>query len=37
MHINDITDGIMRKDEWNAILTQLEIEQNKMISKVQHK
>jgi len=37
LHINDIADGIMRKDERNATLTQLEIERNKMISKVRYK
>jgi IS5 family transposase len=37
LHINDMADGIMRKDERNAILTGLEIERNKMISKVRYK
>ncbi len=37
LHINDIADGIMRKDEWNATLTQLEIGRNKMISKMRYK
>lgn len=37
LHINDIADGIMRKDKRNATLTQLEIERNKMISKVRYK
>lgn len=35
--INDIADRIMRKDEQSATLTQLEIERNKMISKVRYK
>ena len=35
-HINEIADGIMRKDERNAIQTELEIERNKMISKVRY-
>jgi len=37
LHINDMADGIMRKDERNATLTQLEIERNKMIAKVRYK
>jgi IS5 family transposase len=37
LHINDMADGIMRKDERNAKLTTLEIERNKMISKVRYK
>ncbi|HPA08491.1 MAG TPA: IS5 family transposase [Methanoregulaceae archaeon] len=37
LYLNDIADGIMRKDERNATLTQLEIERNKMISKVRYK
>jgi IS5 family transposase len=37
LHINDMADGIVRKDERNAILTELEIERNKMISKVRYK
>lgn len=32
-----MADGIMRKDEQNAVLTELEIERNKMISKVRYK
>jgi transposase, IS5 family len=36
LHINDMADGIMRKDERNATLTTLEIERNKMISKVRY-
>ena len=37
LHINEMKDGIMRKDERNAKLTELEIERNKMISKVRYK
>lgn len=37
LSINDIADGIMHKNEWNVILTQLEIERNKMIAKVKYK
>ena len=37
LHINDMADGIMRKDERNAVLTEMEIERNKMISKVRYK
>ncbi len=37
LHINDMKDGIMRKDERNAKLTELEIKRNKMISKVRYK
>ena len=37
LHINDMKDGIMRKDERNAKLTELEIERNKKISKVRYK
>ncbi len=37
LHINDMADGIMRKDERNAKLTELEIERNKMISTVRYK
>jgi len=37
LHINDMKDGIMRKDERNAKLTELEITRNKMISKVRYK
>ena len=37
LHINDMADGIMRKDERNAVLTEYEIERNKMISKVRYK
>ena len=37
LHSNDIADGIMRKDERNARLTELEIERNKMIFKVRYK
>ncbi len=32
-----MADGIMRKDERNAMLTEMEIERNKMISKVRYK
>jgi len=37
LHINDMKDGIMRKYERNARITDLEIERNKMISKVRYK
>jgi IS5 family transposase len=37
LHINEMKDGIMRKDERNAKLTELEITRNKMISKVRYK
>jgi len=37
LHVNDMKDGIMRKDERNAKLTELEITRNKMISKVRYK
>ncbi len=37
LHINEMKDGIMRKDERNAKLTELEITRNKMISKVRCK
>lgn len=37
LHINDMKDGIMCKDERNAKLTELEIERNKKISKVRYK
>jgi len=37
LHINDMEDGIMRKDERNAKITELEITRNKMISKVRYK
>ncbi len=37
LHINDMKDGIMRKDERNARITDLEIERNKKISKVRYK
>jgi IS5 family transposase len=37
LHINDMKDGIMRKDERNAKLTELEITRNKKISKVRYK
>ncbi len=37
LHINDMKDGIMRKDERNAKLTELEISRNKKISKVRYK
>ncbi len=37
LHINEMADGIMRKDERNAILTKLEIERNKKIAKVRYK
>ncbi len=37
LHINGIADGIMRKDERNAKLTELEVERNKMIAKVRYK
>jgi hypothetical protein len=37
LHINDIADGIIRKDELNAILTEIEIERKKMISKLRYK
>ena len=36
-YINEMKDGIMRKDERNARITDLEIERNKMISKVRYK
>lgn len=37
LHINEMKDGIMRKDERNAKLTDLEISRNKKISKVRYK
>lgn len=37
LHINDMKDGIMRKDERNAKITEFEIKRNKMISKVRYK
>jgi len=37
LHINDMADGIMRKGERNAILTEMEIDRNKIISKVRYK
>src|SRR5690606_27290199 len=37
LHINDMKDGTMRKDERNARITDLEIERNKKISKVRYK
>ncbi len=37
LHINDMVDWIMRKDERNAKLTAFEIERNKMISRVRYK
>jgi len=37
LSINEMKDGIMRKDERNAKLTELEITRNKMISKVRYK
>jgi IS5 family transposase len=37
LHINNMVDGIIGKDERNAILKELEIERNKMISKVRYK
>lgn len=36
MHINDMKDGIMRKDERNTRITGVEIERNKIISKVRY-
>ena len=37
LHINDMKDGIMRKDERNAKLAEREITRNKMISKFRYK
>ena len=37
LSINDMKDGIMRKDERNAKITGLEIERNKKISKIRYK
>ena len=37
LHVNDMADGIMRKYERNAILTELETTRNKMISEVSYK
>ena len=37
LHINDMADGIVWKDERNAVLTEMETTRNKMISKVRYK
>jgi len=36
LHLNEIGDGIMRKDKVNATLTDYEIQRNRMISKVRY-
>jgi IS5 family transposase len=37
LHLNEIGDGIMRKDQVNATLTPYEIQRNRMISKIRYK